>query len=670
MNDSLEKCILELQKPEKERNIEIIVKYIKTLKGYINILKFSEEEFETNLIESAKILKYSDKEKNEIVVEEGDKGDSFYLLLKGSCVFLVSKLTTYEMTKEEYMFHLFKLRKNNSNELLRQCLLYNNLSFPIDESFDVLIKNIVNKKTKGGEFLDNENIINGAKELYNYLKKNTTNKTKIKSIEEYIERNKVILKEEKNLTIEEKEKLKKEKKAVQIPNFIIIGKCGKGDTFGELALEKSGGKRKATVITFEESHFAIIYRNEFNNLLKNAVEKAKKKFFSVIVSYTIFSHISNYTLEKKYYKLFALKKFEKGNNLIEQNENGDKSYFIINGDFEIYTNRNIVEINDLIIYYKNYIRKYGKKNDYKLYNPYIEIRENEDLTLNKKFKSDEENKILFEKRLLKLSIFQNRDIIGLNDLMIPLNNSISVSKSLVFCKSLTHNSQVYSIDKNQLFFILDHEERVSELIIEYEINKMKMLIQRLNIHKERIYNLTKKIDFDLSEKSKNISISLNHSNRKNRFSNLEDNIIVENNQIKNYIYRIEKEKEYKEKLLESTKKKNKFDSGKKKMLLPKIKINNQSVKKGNLNNTSSRLLTTYNSNDTFYNYYREGLFHRNLYETIFKDYAFNYNKNNDKLFKTTTNNKNKPGVYDFLILDKFNSTYLTALREIKNRKNY
>ena len=191
MNDSLEKCILELQKPEKERNIEIIVKYIKTLKGYINILKFSEEEFETNLIESAKILKYSDKEKNEIVVEEGDKGDSFYLLLKGSCVFLVSKLTTYEMTKEEYMFHLFKLRKNNSNELLRQCLLYNNLSFPIDESFDVLIKNIVNKKTKGGEFLDNENIINGAKELYNYLKKNNTNKTKLKSIEEYIERNNV-----------------------------------------------------------------------------------------------------------------------------------------------------------------------------------------------------------------------------------------------------------------------------------------------------------------------------------------------------------------------------------------------------------------------------------------------------------------------------------------------
>ena len=131
MNDSLEKCILELQKPEKERNIEIIVKYIKTLKGYINILKFSEEEFETNLIESAKILKYSDKEKNEIVVEEGDKGDSFYLLLKGSCVFLVSKLTTYEMTKEEYMFHLFKLRKNNSNELLRQCIQLNGLIYSI-----------------------------------------------------------------------------------------------------------------------------------------------------------------------------------------------------------------------------------------------------------------------------------------------------------------------------------------------------------------------------------------------------------------------------------------------------------------------------------------------------------------------------------------------------------
>ena len=41
MNDSLEKCILELQKPEKERNIEIIVKYknFKRLYKHIKIFR-------------------------------------------------------------------------------------------------------------------------------------------------------------------------------------------------------------------------------------------------------------------------------------------------------------------------------------------------------------------------------------------------------------------------------------------------------------------------------------------------------------------------------------------------------------------------------------------------------------------------------------------------------
>ena len=402
------------------------------------------------------------------------------------------------------------------------------------------------------------------------------------------------------------------------------------------------------------------------------LRKQKKKFFTVIGCYNIFQQVSNYALEKKYYKLFTFKKYEKGIDLILQNQLSETAFFIISGEFEVFTTRNIVEINDLIIYYKKFIRKHGSKLDYKLYNPLEEIRENEDLTLNKKFKTPEQNKILFEKRIIRLSIFQNRDILGLNDLMIPVSNSIG--RGLVFCKTMSHDCQVYSIEKHHLFFIIDHEEAVSDLIIEYEINKMKMLIQRLKSHKERIYNFVKKSDMEIAEKSKKNSLNQMNSLRKNRFGNLEDNMILGNLEIKNAMERLEKEKEMREKLMESgSKKKNNINKiegyDEKKLILPKI---NNKIKKGNISNNNSRMLS--NFTNTSYNKFREGLFSRNLYETIFSSYAFtdiNENEKSDfqenKTYRTSNLNKShKNGIYDFLIMEKFNSTYISAMKELKN----
>ena len=95
------------------------------------------------------------------------------------------------------------------------------------------------------------------------------------SIEEYIERNKVEQQISPNYSFGEEEK----KNNVKISNYIIIGSCNKGETFGELALEQNSGKRQTSVITNELTDFAIIYRNDNNNLLKTAIEKAKKNFF-------------------------------------------------------------------------------------------------------------------------------------------------------------------------------------------------------------------------------------------------------------------------------------------------------------------------------------------------------------------------------------------------------
>ena len=663
-----EKCIIELQKPEKERDLPTILKYIQTLKGFVNILKLTNDDFNFNLTECAKILNYSRREENEIIVEEGEKGDSFFLLLKGSVSFLISKQKKYEMTKEEYLFHLFKLRKNNANELLRQCLQLNALVFPIeDSSFDNFLKNLVKKKTKNEELLDNKIIYSAAKNLYKYIKTHDYSKDKKITIENYINRNNVNLENEEDYFSYENKEKKRVKKTVTIPNFIVIGKSGKGETFGELALEENGGKRKATVITNEITHFAIIYRNQYNTLLKNAIEKVKKKFFTVINYYNIFSSISPLSLEKKYYKLFTMIKIEKGKNLIYQNEENDKVYFIINGDFEISTFRNIFEINELIIYYKKFIRKYSSKTDFKFYNPNNEIRENEDLTLNKKFKTEEQNKILFERRIIKLNIFQNKDILGLSDLMLPITTYIY--KGLINCKCVGQDNQIYSLQRNNFFFIMEHEEDIKDKTIEYEINKMKILIQRLEMHKDKIYNLIKKKDDELQKISQEMNLNNLINHRKNRFTNIDKNVIVENQEIKNIMEKVEKDKENKRKLWESERKKiNKFDIFKnKRLILPKIKVNN-TIQRENSGNLSNRLITS--NSELYVEKYKEKLIQKNLYEGVFNSYAFTErneneknNFNNNKLLSPIVNKRNK--IYDALILDRFNSCYTTALRKIK-----
>ena len=673
MQIDLDNCILELQKPESERNIEKIVKYIRTLKGFVNILNDTNEDFNYYLNECAKILKYSQREKDEIIVQQGEKGDSFFLILKGSVSFLVSRPKLYELTKEEYLLHLFKLRKNHSNELLRQCLQLNSYTYPIDGSFDFFIKDIVFKKIKNEDILKNKELYTKAKELYDYIKSENSNKIIYKkSIEEYIEMNNIEI--DINNTEYLYDNKEKERKKVNIPNYIVISKCGKGETFGELALEQNAGKRQATVITNEPTDFAIIYRNQYNNLLKNSVEKAKKKFFSVINNYNIFIQIPQFALDKKYYKLFTMKKFEKGINLIEQNKNLNILYFIINGEYEISTNRNIKEVNDLIIYYKKYIRKYGIKSDYKLYNPNEEERENDDLNLNKKFKSEEQNNILFERKYIKLTILQERDILGLNNLMIPIDNNNS--KGLINCKTLVGKSEVYELDLNQFYFICQVEDGVKDFTIEYEINKMKMLIQRLQIHKKRIYNSIHKKEIERSDQAYKKQLFERSIHQRNRLHSLEANQILESDEIKNFMDKIEKEKEMKKRklLMEDEKKKenNNISLYKKTNVnLPQINSPHASIKIF-LNSPKKR-----SRNELVYDLYKDNLKQKNLYEGVFNSYAFtesNVNKKEKqkenkkdihKLYKSMRG-RNRKGFYDALILDRFNSCYQYALMTLNS----
>ena len=57
-----------------------------------------------------------------------------------------------------------------------------------------------------------------------------------------------------------------------------------------------------------------------------------------------------------------------------------------------------------------------------------------------------------------ISILRENDILGLNNLMIPIDNNNS--KGLINCKTLVGKSEVYELDLNKLYSICQVEDRI------------------------------------------------------------------------------------------------------------------------------------------------------------------------------------------------------------------
>ena len=72
--------------------------------------------------------------------------------------------------------------------------------------------------------------------------------------------------------------------------------------------------------------------------------------------------------EKKYYNFFKYQKCERNQMLVRENEKNETIFFTLNGEYEISTNRNIVEVNNLIIQYKKTLIKLQQNTKKNLFN--------------------------------------------------------------------------------------------------------------------------------------------------------------------------------------------------------------------------------------------------------------------------------------------------------------
>ena len=575
-------CIEELEiPPNKARKIKVISGYLSSLKNFMLILKNPKESIQDILDKLSLVMKLKKIKKHQVILNEGEKGKEFYLLLRGKISVLTPKINEYYMTEEEYILYLFQLRLKDQNELIQKCISLNQSTYAISEDdFDSFVENLSLGKSINVSYSKNKILVKKAKEIFQFIseqKKNfeslynngITKKEIIISPEDYIIQNTVpdhIIKntisiynylkhlesggrtgtpDEEDFYEENKKNSKKDNKEllsnrnkILIPSHEIFGDLETGSYFGEKALEEKGnGKRHATLIAAEESYIGSIDKKNYFFLIHYFIENAENKYFNFIPNFYIFKNMSLMAWEKKYITFFLNKVYDKDYLLLKEGESTDQMFFTYQGEYELTANKNLIEVNELIIHFKKIMKKLliqsnnnnkNKKKLIKFCNFTEEIKENDNFVINKKFEGKKFKEMVFDKKTIKLGIVSSKEIIGLLDVYESIkNNKYNVENkfrikkfkmmSLFNCRCISCNCEVYTFPLNKFKDICQNEDKVGDLSDELQIKKIYNMIKKLKKYKDYLFESMYKDEIENAKEIKIIESKNINKGIKNKF---------------------------------------------------------------------------------------------------------------------------------------------------------
>jgi CRP-like cAMP-binding protein len=485
--------------------ILIIKTYLNSIPKFISFLNIKNPE--QILFSLASVLKSEKYPQFYPVIKYGTHGDLFYIILKGKVSVLVPKDSYYQISPVNYIKHLLMLKLLNEDEIYYKTLAFNySIGIEINDNIintiidgirykDYLsieiyglnieeINSIIDFGDYAIELVDSlptykNNIKLLAPEMYikltspefpvlcvnDYIHKNKSHKNRhnVKHITLFnVHDNKVV--SNNNNTEEEKTKGFQEIKLL-LSSYIQVVTQSQGDSFGELALINKINKRTATIICKDECLFGILSRENFNAIIKDHQWKKRKNNVNFLLSFAIFKGMNWNYFESKIFNFFKFKIIYQGSPLIKEGENFEKIYFIKEGLFELNISLSLNEIANII---------HSKQNQLHL----------------KPIEDAPKTKLNF-----KLSIANNRDIIGFND--ITYNNLYFAN---IIC--ISANAKVYSIDYEILSKLSDKLPNFCEHINTYVQKRQDVLINRLinlyNYHYVKYKSLEMKADEKIS----------------------------------------------------------------------------------------------------------------------------------------------------------------------------
>lgn len=665
-NDKYENCVNALSiSPRKRGSFEInkMIPYLETLSSFAQLLR-SEKDKKYNdfIFHIGKMMVYEKIKKNQFIVKYGEKGSKFFIILTGKVAILITKNVKCLLNEEEYIEHLLVLRKNNETEMLRNTITLNKNIYHIEENFDLWLNNILSKKEDPP--YSNELFVK-IEETLTYIKKNSnTNINNPITPEEYMEKiniPSIYLPDEKN------------RKLLIIPSYSFVNIFSKGQTFGYFALENKNQKRTATLISLEDCEFGIIEKEIYLLLLKNVHEKARRKFYEMIYSFSFFKSVSKGIFENYYFNFFKYQQMERGNKIIQQGETSNQVFFLQSGEYGIFTDKNICEINDMIIVLKKLIKqKYTK-----------EVNENEEYKMCKHFKPLYWQKLVFQQKYAKIGIIKDRDVVGLFDI---INSYNLIANFSVEC--LSSKSEMFSIQRNNFSNILSREQEVQSSLNEFTIQKIKFLIERLTIYKQNVFDEIQKIEAQKAKSNQKV-IEILEKKDKNKFPDSQTSFTPlttcqNHSHFSNSSLSLKNKNELPI-IFRPAQKLSKKRQQKIKMLKLEELTNNSNQRYYHTNpsspSVSSPIRLNSVKNENFLQNYKKQIMNQNLFNNVFHSYLHKEAKKDEELkrscikmslyMKSTKREPKAKIIYvDCLIMDKFNTYYSQALSTFSNSKLY
>ena len=484
--------------------LNIIKNYFKSLPGIMDIIskETNNEKAEKILTQILISMQLESYEKNNIIFKFGDYAEKFYIILKGKVGFLMPKLIKCCLNEEEYIEYLLKLKKNKEDELVKKLLSLNQQYYDLGNDLVYFIKerlyNLENKK---------QDLHHYSRQLYKKFKtlikemeqnkslnkneKNSEDKHKDKNIENkiyeeiynngltienYINNNKV---DNMNLP-------SKDRKKINIFLYTLTNVYGNGQTFGNAGLENRNNKRIGTIISIKNTELAVLSKDEYLTLLQPLHLKYREILYNLVNSNNLLGFAPKKAFDKRIYHMFKFVKYKMNTVIFSENNKINSVQIFNNGQFIFTVNKNIIDLNILIIKLKKIRGKILGKSEEKIESDIEKNIFNIESFKNQKYISPEILKIYNKKYDLTISIINDKLIVGLYDTVDP-----ETHMPLFDCKCISHFCEGYEISNENLenihkeYFYDSSNNQLSLMRIEY-------YLKRLQQHKIDIENKIEK----------------------------------------------------------------------------------------------------------------------------------------------------------------------------------
>ena len=489
----------------KSCDVFVLMQYLKSYPSFIELLTGNEglTELKDLLYKVALFLKKEEVVKDEIIFLNGQLGKNFYLILDGEVSVLVPVEQSVYITNIQFFKYLQFLLDNKEYELIRKTFESNQKNFSEFEyqiseyekfsslletflpasskfgnqdcftyvnKFNHFINNLVNLPNSDeneNDEKDDEYEQQKLKEILNSFDSDTSyeNNKKSRKNSLFIKR-KSIYKKTETENSEEKNKNKNKKKEINKFDYIkhkyfiwkynLVCTLGKGKSFGELALQKEGSRRTATIIANKKCKFGTLQKDEYQVLVKETLERARKINVEALMHSEFFHRYRIDLFESHYFNCFKYMKKVKGEYLFIQNTRRDNIFFIKKGDIQIELLSSWNNLDNVLIS--------------------LGINHRKNIDWQNLISSNEKLKIFVSSiKKFNISIFSSGEIIGTEE------HATEKGKKYMFSALCISNCEIFSLEINFL------DKMLNEKILKN--NYSKMALEKKNKLVQRIVDL-------------------------------------------------------------------------------------------------------------------------------------------------------------------------------------